>query len=186
MYESCGRCHGVDGRGRGPGSFPILASQSPTYMYNAMQAFAHGERHSGIMEPIASALSSASMHEFANYYGSLDGLSPIPVHEDTAPALKRGESIVQRGIPNQRVPACADCHGPGSIPRNAAYPVLGGQHADYLVLQLTLFKEERRGGSAYAHLMQEIAPRLTAEQMRDVARYYEWLGSRSDPPPTLR
>jgi cytochrome c553 len=53
--------------------------------------------------------------------------------------------------------------------------VLAGQYADYLVLQLELFKKEHRGGSAYAHLMRPVAAGLTAEQMRDVALYYESL-----------
>jgi len=129
------------------------------------------------MEPVAAGLGSDSMRDLANYYSRLAGLRSEPARHPIAPAITRGESIAQRGIASQRVPACADCHGPGSTPRNANYPALSGQDADYLVLQLTLFKEERRGGSAYAHLMQEVAPRLTAEQMRDVASYYEWLGS---------
>jgi cytochrome c553 len=53
--------------------------------------------------------------------------------------------------------------------------MLAGQHADYLVLQLELFKKEHRGGSAYAHLMRPVATRLTPQQMRDVALYYESL-----------
>jgi cytochrome c553/cytochrome c5 len=177
VHESCGRCHGIDGRGRGPGSFPVLAGQTPSYLFNALQAFADGERHSGIMEPIAAGMRSDSMRELATYYSRLSGLRSVSAQRHIAPALKRGESIAQRGLPSQRVPACGDCHGPSSTPRNAAYPVLSGQYADYLVLQLTLFKEQRRGGSAYAHLMYEVAPRLTAEQMHDVASYYESLGS---------
>ena len=47
-----------------------------------------------------------------------------------------------------------------------------GQFAEYLVLQLRLFAENRRGGSAYAHLMRKFAGELTAEQMNDVAAYY--------------
>lgn len=53
------------------------------------------------------------------------------------------------------------------------YPVLAGQYADYLILQLELFKKEHRGASAYVHLMRPVATRLTPEQMRDVALYYE-------------
>lgn len=53
-----------------------------------------------------------------------------------------------------------------------AAPQLSGQHADYLVLQLQLLAEKRRGGTDRVHLMDEVAPRLTHEQMHDVALYY--------------
>lgn len=56
--------------------------------------------------------------------------------------------------------------------RNPAYPLLAGQYADYLVLQLELFKGGRRGGSPYAHLMSRVAARMTSEHMRDVGNYY--------------
>lgn len=178
VHERCEPCHGADGSGRGPGSAPVLAGQNALYLDNALQAFARGERHSGNMEPIAAGLGADFIHVAANYYSQLAGLGSFSAQHPTTPDLSHGEAIAQRGIPSQRVPSCADCHGPGSTARNPAYPVLSGQDADYLFLQLTLFKEERRGGSAYAHLMQEVVAGLTAGQMRDVAQYYEWLGSR--------
>jgi cytochrome c553 len=60
--------------------------------------------------------------------------------------------------------------------------VLAGQYADYLVGQLALFKQAHRGGSAYAHLMRPVASRLTLQQMRDVALYYESLPATADLP----
>ena len=127
-----------------------------------------------MMEPIAAALSHDEMHELALYYGSLQEPfpSPSPPRQDTALALERGKVIASHGIPSQRVPACVACHGPGATRRNPVYPVLAGQYADYLVLQLELFNKAYRGGSAYAHLMRPVAGRLTREQMRDVALYY--------------
>ena len=134
------------------------------------------------MEPIAAGLSREEMRELALYYGSLQEPAPSPPHQDSALAIERGKAIAQRGIPSQRVPSCADCHGPGATRRNPVYPVLAGQYADYLVLQLELFKKEQRGGSAYAHLMRPVAARLTPEQMRDVALYYASLPSSLDRP----
>jgi cytochrome c553 len=58
--------------------------------------------------------------------------------------------------------------------------MLAGQYASYLILQLELFKKGYRGGSAYAHLMRPVAARLNAEQMRDVALYYESLPATLD------
>jgi cytochrome c553 len=89
--------------------------------------------------------------------------------------IERGRAIALEGIPDQKVPPCAECHGPGAIRRNPNYPVLAGQYAAYLVLQLTLFKNDARGGSAYAHLMEPVAAGITPQQMRDVALFYESL-----------
>ncbi len=79
------------------------------------------------------------------------------------------------------MPRCVECHGPAATKRNDAYPRLAGQFAPYLELQLQLFAEQRRGGSAFAHLMQEVAPRLTPDQRRDAAAWYASLPP-ADPP----
>jgi cytochrome c553 len=173
--ELCDRCHGVDGQGRGVPAFPRLAGQRPAYLRAALEAFAGGERHSGIMAPVATSLRPEEMGELAMYYGSLQGPSRPRVREHDATAIDRGQAIARRGVPSQRIPSCVDCHGPSDIPRNPAYPVLAGQYSEYLALQLELFKEERRGGSAHARLMRPVAARLTPAQMRDVAVYYESL-----------
>jgi cytochrome c553 len=166
VIENCGRCHGADGLGRGSGAFPKLAGQRPAYLQAAMEAYARGDRHSGIMEPVAGALRAPEIGELAAYY------SGLPKPPGPAMSLERGESIARNGIPAQRVPACAQCHGPGAGPRNPHYPALAGQYAEYLELQLQLFKSGQRGGSAYAHLMHEVAPRMSQEQMRAAAQYY--------------
>jgi cytochrome c553 len=166
VTKSCGRCHG-----RGTGAFPRLEGQSPAYLLAALQSFARGERHSGIMEPIAAGLSPGEMQELARYYGNLEAPAPPPASELT-PEIERGKAIASQGMPRQRVPSCVDCHGPGASRRNPIYPILGGQHADYLRLQLDLFKKRQRGGSAYAHLMHPVAAGLAPEQMQDVALYY--------------
>jgi cytochrome c553 len=182
VTDNCARCHGQDGHGRGAGAFPKLAGQRPAYLFAALQAFARGARHSGMMEPIAAALSFEEMRQLALYYGNLPGSASVPSSQETALAIERGKAIANRGIPPQRVPACAECHGPVATRRNPFYPMLAGQHADYLVLQLELFKKEHRGGSAYAHLMRPVASRLTPQQMRDVTLYYESLPASVESP----
>jgi cytochrome c553 len=69
------------------------------------------------------------------------------------------------------VPACRHCHGPAASPGNPSYPRLAGQFAEYIVLQLELFKAGQRGGSPYAPVMQRVAAGLEPQQMQDVAAY---------------
>lgn len=172
---NCARCHGADGLGRGLGAFPKLAGQSPDYMYRSLEAYARGERHSGVMEPVVAGLSDEEMRELALYYGGFPEPSQSSSSPEVTAAIQRGEEIAQGGIPSQRVPFCAACHGPTDTSRNPVYPELAGQYFDYLVLQLELFKKEQRGGTSFAHLMRGVSANLTAEQMRDVALYYSSL-----------
>jgi len=169
VIESCTACHGSDGLGR-EDAFPKLAGQRPEYLAASLEAFARGQRHSGTMEPIAAGLNSKQMNEFARYYASLK--LPATPYGGSTQAIERGQAIARRGIPSQDVPACAACHGPSDVLRNPNYPLLAGQPTDYLILQLTLFKQAQRGGTAYGHLMRPVAAGLSAEQMRDVALYY--------------
>jgi len=171
--ESCARCHGLDGLGRG-GASPIIAGQKPGYLLAALDAYGRRARYSGMMQSAVAAIDGATMKELAGYYASLAPSRPAGAITDTGSA-ERGRLIVEQGISRKKVPPCAECHGPGAHRRNPYYPNLAGQHADYLISQLKLFKAGLRGGSSYAHLMEHVAPHLTEEQMRDVAIYYEQL-----------
>ncbi|MEW6156801.1 MAG: c-type cytochrome [Verrucomicrobiota bacterium] len=172
--ESCARCHGIDGNGRGSSAFPKLAGQKVEYLERSLQAYARGQRHSGIMEPVAAGLDAPAIRELAEYYASLPRKFDWPADSPSidAKSLERGRVIAQFGIPKQGVPACIECHGADSLPRNAVYPSLAGQYHEYLLLQLELFHKNQRGGTDYSHLMQTVAKRLAPEQMRDVALYW--------------
>jgi cytochrome c553 len=182
VSENCARCHIVDNRARDLSVFPILAGQRPSYLFASLLAFARGERHSGIMQPLAAGLTAKDMREIAQYYGSLaPPPPPALVSQEIVPAIERGREIAMRGIPSRRVPACSACHGPNRIRRNPIYPELAGQHSDYLALQLELFNKQSRGGTPYAHIMRRVAGRLTPQQMRDVTSYYgslDWAAER--------
>jgi cytochrome c553 len=172
LAASCARCHGRRGEGRGSAAFPKLAQQTSEYQYNALLAYARAERHSGIMQPIAAGLNPREMRRLADYYAQLSGEQTTSTPRADDARHERSAEIVNSGLPKLGVPACAECHGPGTGARNPAYPKLAGQYKDYLLLQLKLFKSKKRGGSPYAHLMQHVASRLTEAQMEDVSSYY--------------
>ena len=175
MIASCARCHGVDGLGRGLGAFPKLAGQSPDYMSSSLYAYASGQRYSGVMGPIAAGLNDQEIRELSLYYARLPGSQASAASSEIMSPIQRGELLAQEGMPSQRVPPCVSCHGPSDLPRNAAYPKLAGQYADYLKLQLELFNKGHRGGTVYSHLMRRVAANLTSQQISEAALYYSSL-----------
>ncbi|HEX7028232.1 MAG TPA: c-type cytochrome, partial [Gammaproteobacteria bacterium] len=171
IVADCARCHGADGNGRGLGAFPKLAGQNEDYLLASLLAFSKGERLSGIMQPVAAGLSEETLRTLARYYARLSpSLSGNPsINQDSA---AHGRKLAEQGMPKQGIPSCVHCHGPGREPRNPVYPELAGQYAGYLALQLELFKTGKRGGTPYAHIMNQVAARLTQAQIQDLAAYY--------------
>ena len=168
IRQNCSRCHGHDGNGRGTGAFPKLAGQKPEYLFASLAAYASGARNSGIMEPIAAALTPEMMRELADYYSRLTRNSTTHANVN----LERGRLIASYGIPAKQVPACAECHLSNSGPKNQFYPFLTGQYPEYIQLQLELFQKQHRGGTAYSNIMQHVARNLTATEIRDIAAFF--------------
>lgn len=170
VERSCARCHGADGLGRGSDAFPRLAGQRPGYLEAAMRAYARGDRHSGIMEPLSAGLSEETIGDLAAYYAAQ------PAGPAVAPAdpelVERGRRIAHQGVPSRRIPACIECHEPHGHRARPEYPLLAGQPARYLELQLQLFHDGHRGGSPFAHIMEQVAQRLEPEDMPAAAAYF--------------
>ena len=89
--------------------------------------------------------------------------SPVMAEEAKGPAkpdVAKGATI--------SATVCGACHtndGSRGLPN---YPILQGQHADYLVKQLTEFKSGKRDNA----IMKGMASGLSDEDMRNVAAFY--------------
>jgi len=70
------------------------------------------------------------------------------------------------------VPACASCHGPSGAGLPKQFPRVGGQHADYTLVQLKAF---RTGERANAPMMMAISTKMTDAEMAAVADYIQGL-----------
>ena len=175
IVEMCAACHGVDGRGRDGGGFPAIAGQNAPYLRRALDAYASGQRHSGMMAPIAAAIDPRTRDALIAFYSQLPPALPRGADGDAA----RGEVIARRGIPERRIPACLECHQPDANQKRE-YPILDGQHAEFLLQQLQLFNEDARGGSDLGSVMRPIAMRLTPEEMQSVAAFFSSRSSNRD------
>ncbi|MGM9515055.1 c-type cytochrome [Roseateles sp. DB2] len=81
--------------------------------------------------------------------------APAPAKPD----LAKGQATAQ---------VCAACHTADGSRGSPANPILQGQHADYLVKQLTEFKAGKRDNP----VMKGMASTLSEEDMKNVAAFY--------------
>jgi cytochrome c553 len=125
---TCLGCHGVDGyRNAYPNySVPKLVGQHPEYLIAALQEYKGDQRSHLTMHSQASELSDQDMADIAAYFsGTVLQPGPVPTNAPPPPAA---------------VAVCAACHGATGISVIANYPILAGQHADYLKREIAEYK----------------------------------------------
>lgn len=171
LVAYCAQCHGLDGAGRGNTVMPRLDILGEVYIAASLRAFREDFRQSGVMQHAASQLSDEQIVALARRFaGEPPGPSATPAPPGELVALGRTLAF---GTPDSRdVPACRACHGPWPTERSALFPVLAGQHADYLYMQLTLWHDGKRGGTPRAHIMHLVGEELEEPQMRALAAFY--------------
>jgi cytochrome c553 len=79
-----------------------------------------------------------------------------------------GEKVYLQGAPEKGLKPCRECHGEKGA-GSATLPKIAGQHTLYVETQLNLFEERKRTNDNAQ--MQDIAKRLSNEEMRAVAEY---------------
>jgi len=169
--QVCSNCHGVTGSAVSP-NFPNLAGQQEIYLSSQLQELkGHSRRDPAGFEymwGISRTLTDKQIQELATYFAA-QKLSPEPTEGNSA-RIDAGRSIFEGGIAAKAIPPCHTCHGPQGM-GNGKFPRLAGQHADYLVKQLTVFQrtDERPEGS----IMKTVAHELTQDNILDVAAYIQ-------------
>jgi len=177
--QVCSNCHGVTGTATSP-NFPNLAGQQEVYLSNQLhQLRGHSRRDPAGFEymwGISRTLTDKQIQELAAYFAAQ---TPRPQSiEGSTAQIEAGRPIFNDGIPAKGIPPCHSCHGPAGA-GNEKFPRLAGQHADYLVKQLTVFQrtDERPEGS----IMKTVAHELTRENIIDVAAYLQALPQQKAP-----
>jgi|SRR5271166_1998822 len=70
------------------------------------------------------------------------------------------------------VHVCSSCHGPGGHSISSAFPRLAGQQKDYLIAQLTAFRDHTRADPHAQTYMWGMAARLSNPMIAALAAYY--------------
>lgn len=151
--------------------YPKLAGQNSAYTARQLANFKSGERKNAIMSPIAATLSPEDMAVLSAYFESQE--PKLGKAKANGPD-SRGEKIYRAGIPESNVPACASCHGPAGAGIPVQFPRLAGQHAEYTLSQLKLFRSGERANDP-SSMMRTIASRMTEQDMAAVADYIQGL-----------
>lgn len=183
LSAQCAACHGADGNSAAP-TFPSLAGQNAKYIYKQLHDFKSGRRNNALMMPMVADKTDQQMADLAVYFSQQKGGVQL-----ADPALiNKGERLYRGGNAATGLAACAGCHGPaGKGNALAAFPKLGGQHADYIKAQLIAFRaagrddntdQKRMNDSAKAGelgIMQMVASKLSDKEIDALANYVSGL-----------
>ena len=163
LAQRCAICHGP--QGVSDANSPNLAGQYAAVTYKELNDFKTGARVNAVMSPFAVNMSNQDMLDVAAYYAYLPRV-PTSHGNDSLPA----PPIVTTGAPMRNIAPCGSCHG--DLDNKAGSPWLGGQSAVYIKAQLTAFASGARRNDI-SQQMRNVARNMTAEEIDEVARYYE-------------
>ncbi|MCB0364566.1 MAG: cytochrome c [Bdellovibrionaceae bacterium] len=68
---------------------------------------------------------------------------------------------------------CVGCHGTDGVSKQPMHPNLAGQKENYLIWQLSAFRD----GSRPSHIMNHVAEGLDDQAIADLSAYYSQLGA---------
>ncbi|SNT71418.1 c-type cytochrome [Psychrobacter sp. LV10R520-6] len=183
VEAQCAACHGVEGVSIVPAQ-PNLGGQNVKYLYKQLVNFKAGYRKNGLMQ---SQVANLSQQDLANVAGYYSNQAPWGVGFGNPATTQEASKLFLGGDKSRDVIGCAGCHGPDAAGNAwAAFPRLGGQHAQYIATQLKLFRAAGRnddidsedqkrvndaGKEGEMGMMQTVASRLSDRDIRILSDY---------------
>jgi len=156
--QACMACHGAGGNSAMP-EVPILAGQTPRYIYLQLRDFKEGRRKNELMSPMAKDLTKEEMLALGDYFAA----------QKRTVANERGdETRVLAGNKIADAALCTMCHLGGLAGQNEV-PRVGGQHYSYVKKQLMAFKYKERTNDAGN--MQAVVRTMPDEDLEALASY---------------
>lgn len=166
LAAACGGCHGETGNSEVP-TFPKLAGQKAQYIVKQIADFQKGGRTDETMVGMAMSLTEK---QDAQDIGAFFANQPVMKGAAEGADAKR----VAKGKDLYVELKCNTCHGDEGKGKGSLFPVLGGQHKDYLAKTLSDLKSGVRNNDA-TMMMAPVAKKLDAKQIEAVAEYLSTL-----------
>jgi cytochrome c553 len=165
--QLCQGCHGENGISTEP-LIPKLAGQYAMYIAKELRNYQAGTRSHQIMNAMAATISDENLADIAAYFASQNKMKG-----DGSADNQLGKELFLHGDTSRMRLACVNCHGikgKGLAPTMPMFPVIGGQHKDYIRRQLINFRDGYRTNSPNA-IMNRIASSLTDDEIESLAEY---------------
>jgi cytochrome c553 len=139
-FKICQGCHRRGATGSASGAYPRLAGQHATVLIEQIADIRSGKRLNLKMEPFSekNVLTTQEIADIAVYLQAL----PIPPNLGLGPgtALDHGSKLYAKD--------CATCHGnKGEGDAAKFFPLVAGQHFNYLVREARLIRDGDRGNA---------------------------------------
>ena len=167
----CFGCHGEDGNSIDP-TIPKLAGQYGVYISKQIRNYLSSTRSHQVMSGMAGAISDEDLADISAYFASQ------PIMKGAHPSdNKLGKKLFENDDLARMMVRCNSCHGAtgkGLEPGNAVYPVIGGQHKEYLLAQLISFRQGGRNNSP-GGIMNITVHRLSDAELEALADYVSGL-----------
>lgn len=164
--QLCQGCHGEDGNSA-DSQIPKLAGQYGVYIAKQLRNYQSGARSHAIMNAMAATINDDDLADIAAYFASQKKMKGAGSSNEV------GEKIYLNGDISRMLVACINCHGvngKGLTPSTSTFPVIGGQHKDYLRGQLVNFKKGNRTNSPNS-IMNRITKTLTDAELDALVEY---------------
>jgi cytochrome c553 len=169
--ELCFGCHGEDGNSIDP-QFPKLAGQYGIYIAKQVRNYQASTRTHQIMSAMAASIGDVDLADIAAYFASQ------PMMKGTSPSSNKiGKKLFENDDLSRMMVRCNNCHGStgkGQNPGNPVFPVIGGQHKEYLLEQLLSFRKGGRNNSP-GGVMNTTVHRLSDIELDALAEYISGL-----------
>mgnify|MGYP000038233978 FL=1 len=166
LAHTCAGCHGIAGYTNAYPTFrvPRLGGQHPEYIVAALTAYKNGQRAHPTMTAQAASLTDEQIQDIAAYVTEAPESADDP-HVVPTGDPKKGEQLAQ---------ACTACHGATGASDITQYPIISGQHPDYLAHTLTAYKTGERKNA----IMKGFASNLSKQDIKHLAA---WFASQNEP-----
>lgn len=174
LITACQACHGADGRSTAA-IYPSIGGQNERYLFRQLQMIQSEERSAPLMAGQLNGMTETNLRDIAAYYAN----QPVALGQAAGDddQLARADALFRGGSLEKNVAACTGCHSPdGSGNAPAGFPRLAGQSADYVIAQLTAYREgQRTTDEEYGGMMREVAGNLNDGDIAALADYLQGL-----------